>query len=58
MRFESRMYEHGKTDKQSSVFKDAQSTGYNVSPNDFQILTKRYRKVKDRKFVGAIYKGI
>ena len=55
VRFESRVYEHGKTDKQSSVFKDAQSTGYNVSPNDFQILTKGYPKVKDRKIVETLY---
>ena len=55
VRFGTRVYEHGNTDKNSSVFKDAQSTGYNVSPNDFQILTKGYPKVKDRKIAEALY---
>ena len=55
VRFESRIYEHCNTDKKSSVYKEAQSTGCNVSPNDFQVLAKGYPKTRDRKIAEALY---
>ena len=55
VRFESRIYEHCNTDKKSSVYKEGQSTGCNVSPNDFQVLAKGYPKTRDRKIAEALY---
>ena len=55
VRFGSRTHEHCHTDKKSAVFKYKNDKNIEVSPDDFVILDKGYKKKVDRKLAEALY---
>ena len=55
VRIETRTYQHGHTDKKSSVYKFKEETGVPISLEDFQVLEKGYPKTLDRKLAEALY---
>ena len=55
VRFETRPYEHCFTDKESAVYKHAESNNISISTNDFKILDRGYSNTVDRKLAEALY---
>ena len=55
VRNETRIYEHGHTDKFSSIYKHSREHNYDVSPSDFTILANGYHNWLDRKLCEALY---
>ena len=55
VRFGARTYEHSSTDKKSSIYKNANANGINVTQDSFVILERGYNKTIDRKIAEALY---
>ena len=55
VRFETRPYEHCFTDKESAVYKHAESNNIRISTDDFKILDRGYSNTVDRKLAEALY---
>ena len=55
VRFETRINEHIRTDKNSSIFKHAQENNYTASPSNFSILAQGYNNWLDRKLCESLY---
>ena len=56
VRYASRMEQHSRTDKNSSVFKDSKKRDCVVSHEDCRILEKGYHKTSDCKIAEALYR--
>ena len=55
VRFETRVYEHGHTDRNSAIYKNSREGNYSVSKTDFCILASGYNKWLDRRLCEALY---
>ena len=55
VRFESRIDEHSRTDKNSSIYKHSQQNNYVASSNNFCVLANGYNNRVDRKLCEALY---
>ena len=55
VRHETRMDEHIRKDKNSSIYKNSLSTGREVNYSDFNILAKGYDKKVDRRICEALF---
>ena len=55
MRYGTRQYEHGHTDKKSAIYKYKEQKGLDISSEDFEILEKGYPNTVKRKLAEALY---
>ena len=55
VRFETRINEHIRRDKNSSIFKHAQENNYTASPSNFSILAQGYNNWLDRKLCESLF---
>ena len=55
VRFESRINEHSRTDKNSSIYKHSQQHNYEASLTNFCVLASGYRNRIDRRLCEALY---
>ena len=55
VRWERRTTEHGRWDKNSSIFKHGQEQGIEIKFEDFKIVEKGYPKYLDRRIAEALY---
>ena len=55
VRFENRVNEHMRTDKQSSIFKHSQENNYTPCNNNFSIIANGYHNSLNRKLCEALY---
>ena len=55
VRYQTRVHEHGYTDKNSAVYKHSQGHNYTASQADFCILANGYNKWIDRRLCEALY---
>ena len=55
VRMGSRTHEHAVTDKNSSIYKNAQLNNIEVSPEDFRILERGFPRYSDREIAEALY---
>ena len=55
VRFETRVYEHSNTDRNSSIYKHSRDQSYDITPTDFSILAKGYNNWLDRRLCEALF---
>ena len=55
VRYGTRQYEHGHTDKKSAIYKYKEQKGLDISSEDFEILEKGYPNTVKRKLAEALY---
>ena len=55
VRHETRVYQHGYTDKKSAIYKHSHEHDYVAAPSNFSILASGYHKWFDRKLCEALF---
>ena len=55
VRFGTRKYEHANTDKKSSIYKYSKANNILVQDSDFDVLSRGYNNIRDRKIAEALF---